>query len=75
MVLHGFTDEVEEEYRRALELFEGEREVPQLFPVLRGLASLHGYRAEFDKALPARLRDPAAGRRAGRARACASTGI
>ena len=52
MGLHGLTDEVEEEYRRALELFEGEREVPQLFPVLRGLSSLHGYRAEFDKAFP-----------------------
>jgi predicted ATPase/class 3 adenylate cyclase len=50
--LHGLTDEVEDEYRRALELFEGEREVPQLFPVLRGLASMHGYRAEFDKAMP-----------------------
>jgi predicted ATPase/class 3 adenylate cyclase len=50
--LHGLTDEVEEEYRRALELFEGELEIPQLFPVLRGLSSLHGYRAEFDKALP-----------------------
>jgi predicted ATPase/class 3 adenylate cyclase len=52
MGLHGFTDEVETEYRRALELFEGEREVPQLFPVLRGLAGLHGYRGEFDKAFP-----------------------
>ena len=50
--LHGLTDEVEHEYRRALELFEGEREVPQLFPVLRGLSSLHGFRAEFDKAFP-----------------------
>ena len=40
------------EYRRALDLFEGEREVPQLFPVLRALSSMHGYRAEFDKALP-----------------------
>jgi predicted ATPase len=50
--LHGITDEVEDEYRRALELFEGEHEVPQLFPVLRGLASLHGYRAEFEKAIP-----------------------
>ena len=52
MGLHGLTDEVEEELRRALALFEGEREVPQLFPVLRGLAGLHGYRAEFDKSLP-----------------------
>jgi tetratricopeptide (TPR) repeat protein len=50
--LHGLTDEVEQEYRRALELFEGEREVPQLFPVLRGLSSLHGYRGEIDKAVP-----------------------
>src|SRR5829696_6433563 len=48
--LHGLTDEVEEEYRRALELFEAEREVPQLFPVLRGLSSLHGYRGELDEA-------------------------
>ena len=52
MGLHGFTDEVEHEYRLALELFEGEREVPQLFPVLRGLAGLHGYRGEFEKAFP-----------------------
>jgi predicted ATPase/class 3 adenylate cyclase len=52
MGLHGLTDEVEQEYRRALELFEGEREVPQLFPVLRGLAGMHGYRGEFEKALP-----------------------
>jgi predicted ATPase/class 3 adenylate cyclase len=49
--LHGITDEVEAEYRRALELFEGEREVPQLFPVLRSLSSMHGFRAEFDKGL------------------------
>jgi predicted ATPase len=51
MALHGFTDDVEEEFRRALELFEGEREVPQLFPVLRALAGMHIYRAEFDRAL------------------------
>ena len=49
--LHGLTDEVEEEYRRALELFEGEPTVPELFPALRALAGMHGYRAEFDKAL------------------------
>jgi predicted ATPase len=46
----GPTEEVEEEYRRALDLFEGERDVPQLFPVLRALSSMHGYRAEFDEA-------------------------
>src|SRR6266542_3326572 len=32
MAIHGYTREVEEEYGRALELFEGQREVPQLFP-------------------------------------------
>ena len=49
MAIHGYTQEVEEAYARALELFEGERELPQLFPVLRGLASFYNYRAEFDK--------------------------
>ena len=49
MVLHGFTQEVEDEYARALELFEGDRDLPQLFPVLRGLATLYQYSAEFDK--------------------------
>jgi predicted ATPase/class 3 adenylate cyclase len=51
MALHGFTDEAEEEFVHALALFEGQEEVPQLFPVLRALSALHGYRAEFDKAL------------------------
>jgi tetratricopeptide (TPR) repeat protein len=49
MAIHGYTQEVEEAYARALELFEGERELPQLFPVLRGLASFYNYRAEFGK--------------------------
>src|SRR5207247_5924555 len=49
MAINGYTREVEEAYTRALELFEGERELPQLFPVLRGLASFYIYRAEFDK--------------------------
>jgi predicted ATPase len=49
MAIHGYTQEVEEAYARALELFEGERRLPQLFPVLRGLASFYNYRAEFDK--------------------------
>jgi predicted ATPase/class 3 adenylate cyclase len=48
MAIHGYTQEVEDAYTRALELFEGE-DVPQLFPVLRGLASFHTYRAEFEK--------------------------
>jgi predicted ATPase/class 3 adenylate cyclase len=49
MAINGYTREVEEAYTRALELFEGERELPQLFPVLRGLASFYNYRAEFEK--------------------------
>jgi predicted ATPase/class 3 adenylate cyclase len=49
MAIHGYTQEVEEEYARALMLFEGQEELPQLFPVLRGLASLYNYRAEFEK--------------------------
>jgi predicted ATPase/class 3 adenylate cyclase len=49
MAIHGYTQEVEDAYASALELFEGERELPQLFPVLRGLASFYNYRAEFDK--------------------------
>jgi predicted ATPase len=49
MAIHGYTQEVEEAYARALELFEEEGELPQVFPVLRGLASFYNYRAEFDK--------------------------
>jgi class 3 adenylate cyclase len=49
MAINGYTQEVQEAYGRALELFEGERELPQLFPVLRGLASFYNYTAEFDK--------------------------
>ncbi len=49
MAVNGYTQEVEDAYTRAIELFEGERDVPQLFPVLRGLASFYNYRAEFDK--------------------------
>jgi predicted ATPase len=49
MAIHGYTQEVEDAYARALELFEDERQLPQLFPVLRGLASFYNYRAEFDK--------------------------
>jgi predicted ATPase/class 3 adenylate cyclase len=49
MAIHGYTQEVEDAYASALELFQGERELPQLFPVLRGLASFYNYRAEFEK--------------------------
>ena len=48
--LRGYTQEVEDAYTRALELCEAVGEVPQLFPVLRGLASFYILRAEFEKA-------------------------
>ncbi len=49
LAIRGYTDEVEEAYMRALELLEEERDLPRLFPVLRGLATFYNYRAEFDK--------------------------
>jgi predicted ATPase/class 3 adenylate cyclase len=48
MATEGYTPEVEEVYTRTLELFDG-RQVPQLFPVLRNLASFYNFRGEFDK--------------------------
>jgi predicted ATPase len=45
----GYTQEVEDAYTRALELCEGEGEIPQLLPVLRGLSSFYIYRSEFEK--------------------------
>jgi predicted ATPase len=39
MALKGYTPEVEEAYTRALNLSQGHGEIPQLFPVLRGLSS------------------------------------
>jgi predicted ATPase/class 3 adenylate cyclase len=47
----GYSREAEDAYADALALFEGQREVPQLFPVLRSLASFHGFRGEVDKAI------------------------
>jgi predicted ATPase/class 3 adenylate cyclase len=49
LAIKGYTSEVEDAYRRALELSEGQDEIPQLFPVLRGLSSYYMYRAEFEK--------------------------
>ncbi len=49
LAIKGYTSEVEEAYARALKLSEGQGEIPQLFPVLRGLSSYYMYRAEFDK--------------------------
>jgi predicted ATPase len=49
LALKGYTPEVEEAYNRALKLSEGQGEIPQLFPVLRGLSSYYMYLAKFDK--------------------------
>lgn len=51
LAIKGYTSEVEEAYARALKLSEGQGEIPQLFPVLRGLSSYYMYRAEFDKGI------------------------
>jgi predicted ATPase/class 3 adenylate cyclase len=48
MAIKGYTPEVEQAHTRALELLEG-RALPQLFPVLRSLASFYNFRAEHDK--------------------------
>jgi predicted ATPase len=47
----GYTEEVEQAYARALALCERAGEIPQLFPVLRGLASFYILRTEYDKAI------------------------
>ena len=49
MTIKGFTPEVEEAFTRALELCQRAGEVPQLFPVLRGLASFYHYSGEYEK--------------------------
>jgi predicted ATPase len=47
----GYTEEVEQAYARALELCESAGEIPQLFPVLRGLASFYILRTEHNKSM------------------------
>ncbi len=49
MAIKGCTPEVEAAYTRALELCQQQGEVPQLFPVLRGLASFYIFVGEFEK--------------------------
>ena len=49
LAIRGYTEEVEENYNRALALAEASGELPQQLPVLRSLASFHLYRGEFDK--------------------------
>ena len=47
----GYTEEAEQAYARALELCDGAGEIPQLFPVLRGLASFYILRMEDEKSI------------------------
>jgi predicted ATPase/class 3 adenylate cyclase len=49
LAVEGYTPEVENAYTKALSLCEGAGDVPQLFPVLRGLSSYYTYRSEFEK--------------------------
>jgi tetratricopeptide (TPR) repeat protein len=50
LAIEGYTPQVEEAYQRALALCQGEEDIPQLFPVLRGLSSFYIYLGEFEKA-------------------------
>ncbi|MFN2179931.1 MAG: ATP-binding protein, partial [Candidatus Promineifilaceae bacterium] len=50
MAIKGFTPEVEESFKEALVLSEGLGEIPQLFPVLRGLSTYYQFRMDFEKA-------------------------
>jgi predicted ATPase/class 3 adenylate cyclase len=45
------SDEVEQAYTRTLQLIEQQGEIPELLPVLRGLARYYSYRGDFDKAV------------------------
>ncbi len=49
-VIKGYTAEVEQAYTRALALSQEVGDIPELFPVLRGLGSLYGYLGQHDKA-------------------------
>ncbi|MGE5224125.1 MAG: adenylate/guanylate cyclase domain-containing protein [Omnitrophica WOR_2 bacterium] len=49
LAIKGYTAEVEKAYTRALGLSEMAGEIPQIFPVLRGLSSLYLYLGEFEK--------------------------
>jgi predicted ATPase len=47
----GYTEEAERAYARALELCDRAGEIPQVFPVLRGLASFYILRREHEKSI------------------------
>jgi predicted ATPase/class 3 adenylate cyclase len=48
--MDGYTDEVESAYEQLLDSFGG-GDPPQVYPILRSLASLHTFRVENDKAV------------------------
>ena len=50
LAIKGYTPEVEQAYTHALALCQDGEDVPQLFPVLRGLSSYYVYLGEFEKA-------------------------
>jgi len=50
MATKGVTQETEDAFTSAVELFERGAEVRQQFPVLRGLASLYVFRGQLDRA-------------------------
>jgi tetratricopeptide (TPR) repeat protein len=50
-LLRGYTVEAEAAYVEALAIAKDHGTVPQQFPVLRALASFHGFRGEFDKGI------------------------
>ena len=50
-LLRGYSAEAEDAYAEALALVQEHGELPQAFPVLRNLASFHGYRGEVLKAI------------------------
>jgi predicted ATPase len=51
MATKGYTEEAELAYTRALELCDGAGGIPQLFPVLRGLASFYILLTEHEKSI------------------------
>jgi predicted ATPase/class 3 adenylate cyclase len=50
-LLRGYAAEAEDAYGEVLRLVRERGEVPQLFPVLRSLASFHGFRGESGKGI------------------------
>ena len=49
LAVRGYTEEVEQNYERALELARETGDPPQRAPVVRSLASFYFYRGEFDR--------------------------